>query len=160
MSGGARDLCVLNEINWICAPGVLSDACVGVIDVMILMEDDVLQDSAETQCLKNVRLAFRCKIDRLSVTASFDVENPVVAPDMLVVTDEVTFRIGRERCFACAAKTEKQRGGAGLFVSRSRAMHREQSALRREIIDHCKNTFLHLTCVFGAKNDQFLVFEA
>ena len=38
-------------------------------------------------------------------------------------------------------------------------MHREQPALRREIIRNREDTFLHFTGVFGSKNDKLLVFE-
>ena len=79
---------------------------------------------------------------------------------MFVVADEMALRIGGERRFSRSAEAEEERRRAGFLVGRGRAMHREQAALRREIIRHRENAFLHLAGVFGAENDQFLVFEA
>src|SRR5215831_12194782 len=59
MSGDARNLCVLDELDRIRATRVLRDARVRVIDVMIFIENDILQHRAEAQRLKNIRLAFR-----------------------------------------------------------------------------------------------------
>src|SRR5581483_6843760 len=87
MSGNAWDLCVLDELDWVRAPGVLGDGCVGVIDIVVLVQNNVLQHGTKTERLKNVGLAFRCKINRLGITTAFDVENSVVAPNMLIVTD-------------------------------------------------------------------------
>ena len=160
MTGHAGDLGVLNELDRIRAARVLRDARVGVIDDAIFIEHDVLQHGAEAQRLENIRLAFRRKIDRLGVAAAFDVEDAVVAPAVLVVADEMTFRIGGERRFARAAQAEEQGGRAALFVRGGRTMHRKHAALGREIIRDGEDAFLHLAGVFGAEDDQFLVLEA
>ena len=51
-------------------------------------------------------------IDRLGVATSFDVENSVVAPAMLIVADEMTCRVGREGRFAGAAPEQSDAGGS------------------------------------------------
>ena len=103
MTRDTGNLRVLNELDWICAAGVFRDARVGVIDVSIFIEHHVLEHGAEAQRLKNIRLVFRREVDRLCVTATFDVEDTVVAPNMFVVADEMTFRICRQRGFPRAA---------------------------------------------------------
>src|SRR3954447_12884710 len=110
------DLRVLNELDGIRSTSVFRDARVGIINVAISSEHDVLEDSAEAKRLKDVRLVFWCEIDRFRVAAAFDVEDAVISPNMFVVADKMTFRIGRQRRFSCAAETEKQRGHARLFI--------------------------------------------
>ena len=39
-------------------------------------------------------------------------------------------------------------------------MHREHAALRREVVRDREDALLHLAGVFGAEDDEFLVFEA
>ena len=160
MAGDAGDLRVLDELDRIRAARVLRDARVGVIDVAIFIEHDVLEHRAEAQRLKDVRLVFRREVDRLRVAAAFDVEDAVVAPAVFVVADEMALRIGRERGLARAAETEEQRRRAGLLVGRGRAVHREHAALRREVVHHGEDALLHLAGVFGAEDDEFLVLEA
>ena len=109
MAGHAGNLRVLDELDRISAAGVLRDAHVGVIDRPIFLEHDVFQHRAETERLENVRLAFRGQIDRLGVTAAFDVEDAVVAPAVFVVADELALGIGRERRLAGAAEAEEER---------------------------------------------------
>ena len=108
MTGDTWNLGVLNELDRIRAARVLRDADVGVIDHSIFIEHDVLKHGAEAQRLENIRLVFRRKIDRLGVATSFDVENSVVAPAMLIVADEMAFRVGGEGRFARAAQAEEQ----------------------------------------------------
>ena len=160
MTGDAGNLRVLNELDRIRATSVLRDARVGVIDVAIFIEHDVLEHGAEAQRLENVRLVFRREIDRLCVAAAFDVEDAVIAPNVFVVANEMTLRIGRERGFSRAAETEEQGRHARLLIGSGRAMHREQTALRRKVIGHGEDAFLHLAGVFGAEDNKFLVLEA
>src|SRR5690349_5936216 len=94
MAGNARNFGILDELNWIRAACVLGNTRVGVVDASIVIEHDVLKYRAEAQRLENIRFAFWREIDRLGVAAAFDVEDSVVAPDMLVITDEMTLRIG------------------------------------------------------------------
>src|SRR4029077_5319567 len=115
MAGHAGDLCVLNELDRIRSTSVLRDARVGIVNVAIFIEHDVLEHSAEAQRLKDVRLVFWREVDRLRVAASFDVEDALIAPNVFVVANKMTFRISRERGFPRAAETEKQRRHACLF---------------------------------------------
>jgi hypothetical protein len=56
----------------------------------------------------------------------------------------MTLGVGRERGLSRAAEAEEPRRGAGLFVRRGRAVHREHAALRREVVRNRKDAFLHL----------------
>ena len=63
---------------------------------MIVLQLHDLQHRPEPGGLENVRLVFRREVDGLGVAAAIDIEHPVIAPHMLVVADEIPFRIGRE----------------------------------------------------------------
>lgn len=94
MSGNTRNLRVLDELDRVGAARVLSNADVCVIDHAIYIENDILQDRTETQRLENIRLTFRREINRLGITPAFDVKNSIVGPDVFVIADQVSFRIG------------------------------------------------------------------
>jgi hypothetical protein len=127
---------------------------------MIFIEHDILKYRPEAQRLENVRFALGREVDRLRVAAAFDVEDALIAPNVFVVANEMTFWICRQRGFPRATETEKQRRHACLFIGCGRAMHREQPALRRKVIGHCEHAFLHFTRVFGAEDNKLLVLEA
>ena len=75
MARHAGNLRVLNELDRIRSTSVFRDARVGIIDIVVFIEHDVLEHSAEAQRLKDVRLVFWREIDRLCVAAAFDVED-------------------------------------------------------------------------------------
>src|ERR1044071_2823864 len=125
MASETRDLRVLNKLDRVRAARVLRNADIGEIDAAIIFEDDIFQNRAETQRLKNIRLAFRSKVDRLGVTTPFDIEDAVIRPDMLVITDQMTFRISGKCSLASPAETVDKRRSGALFSRRSGAMLRE-----------------------------------
>src|SRR5439155_26840419 len=114
---------------------------------------------AKTQCLENIRLTFGCEVDRLRVATALNVEDSVVAPDVFVVPDKMAFGIGGKRRLPRPAESKKQRRHAALLVRGSGAMHREKAARGREVVRDRKDTFLHLTGVFGAHNDKLPILE-
>src|SRR4051812_1558257 len=128
MAGDTRDFRVLNKFDRIRTARVQRDADVGVVDFPIILEDNVLEHRTETERLENIRLTFVRKVYCLRVATAFDVEDAVVAPDVFVVSDEMTLRIGREGRLPRAAESEEQRRHTALLVGCGRAMHREQTA--------------------------------
>ena len=101
MSGDARDFRVLDKLDGIGATGILGNANVSVIDVVIFIEHHVFEHRAETQRLEDVRFALRRQVNRLGVAAAFNVEDAFVTPAMLIVADQMAFRIRREGRFPC-----------------------------------------------------------
>src|SRR4029077_2810623 len=160
MSCDTGNFRVLNKLDRVRPTSVFRDARVGIIDIAVLIEDDILEHSTKSQSLENIRLALGRKINRLCVAAAFDVEDPVIAPNVFVVANEMTLRISRECGFSRAAETEEQGRHSRLFICRGRAMHREQTTFRRKIIGNGKNAFFHLAGIFGTQDNKFLVLEA
>src|SRR4051812_11892995 len=110
MASDARDLRIADKLDRIRPTRIQSDAGVGVVDTVILVEHHVFQHRAEAERLENVRLALGGEVDRLRVAATFDIEDAIVAPAVLVVADEMALWIGRERRLARAAEAKEQRG--------------------------------------------------
>ena len=97
MARNARNLRILDELYGIGAAGVLGKADVCIIYQMVLIEHHVLEHRAETERLEDLRFVLRRQIDGLGVAAAFDVEDAIVTPAMFIVTDEMAFRVGRQR---------------------------------------------------------------
>src|SRR5262249_53384155 len=129
---------------------VLRKARVCEIDGAVVIEHYIFEDRTEPQRLENVRLAFRGEIDGLGITATLDVEDAVITPAVLVVADQVAFRICRECGLAGAAESEKQRRSPCPGVCRGRAMHREDAAPRCKIIGYREHSLFHFSGIFSS----------
>src|SRR5690606_16491705 len=117
-------------LDGIAAARVFRDRRVGVVDLARLaVIDDVLQDRAETDGVVDLGLSFRREVDRLRVAPALDVEDALVAPAVLVVSDERAVRIGAEGRLAGAAEAEED-GDIALRTLVRGAMHREHTLLR------------------------------
>ena len=93
MACHAGDLRAVDELDGIGAACVLRDAGVGKIDADFLLHY-VFQHRTKAQRLEDIRLVLWGEVDGLGVTAPFDIEDAVFAPAMLVVANQVAFRIG------------------------------------------------------------------
>ena len=106
--GNARDLGVLDVLDGVGATGVLGEGGVIVVDnTGFGVEDDVLKDGAELDGVENIRLLLGGETDALGVATALNVEDTLVAPAVLVVTDQGTLGVGRESCLASARETEE-----------------------------------------------------
>ena len=66
-------------------------------ELAILVEQfDILEESVGANGSVNIRLCFLGEVDGLCIAATLKVENAIIVPAMLVVTDESSLRIGRE----------------------------------------------------------------
>ena len=81
---------VRNEMDRVAGPRVLRDRIVDEIGVPgILTQHHVFQNCSEALGGgEDFRLPFRREVDRLRVTATLEVEDPVVAPAVFVVADQ------------------------------------------------------------------------
>jgi len=66
---------------------------------------------------------------------------------MLVVADQHSLWISRQRRLAGPGQTEQQRRTARLLVGGGRTMHGQDTMLRAKVIHHRKDALLHLTSV-------------
>lgn len=107
--GHARDLGVVDELDGVRATGVLGDAGVLVVGLTsVVRVRDVLEDGSEADGAENLGLLLRVETDALGVATSLNVEHSGVGPDVLVVADELAFRVGGEGRLSGSGKTEEK----------------------------------------------------
>jgi hypothetical protein len=96
----------------------------------------------------------------LGITAALEVEDALVAPAMLVVADQAAGRVGGERGFAGSAQAEEQ-GHIVLvmWIDICRAVHREHTFERQQVVQDRKNRLLDLTRVRAVADDGQLLLE-
>ena len=105
---------VADEMERVRAAGVLGEALGVEVELAGRRVDvDVLEHRAEpARRLEDVRLVHRREADRLRVAAALEVEQPGVAPAVLVVADEPALRVRRERGLAGPRQAEEDRAVA------------------------------------------------
>ena len=140
---------IVDMIDRVGDAGVLGLAVVVIIDAAVFAHHDVLQQRIAADSAIDFRLRLLREFDGLGVAAAFKVENAVVVPAVLVVANQLAFRIGGKRGFAGAGKTEEYRDVA-RFADVGRAVHRGDAAQRQQIVHHREQPFLHLAAVPGA----------
>ena len=105
MPGQALPVGISDVGNGIYSPCIFRvGSIIEVKSAVITVIDDILQNRPETaSCFVNIRLSFRVQSNYLSITAAFKIKDACIAPTMLVIADQATFRIITEGSFACAA---------------------------------------------------------
>ena len=123
------------------------------------IDDDVLEDRAEAaRRLVDLRLGLARELDHLRVAATLEVEHAGIAPAVLVVADQATVRIARERRLAGAGQSEEERGVAVLADVR-RAVHREHALQRQGVVEDGEDRFLDFAGVVRAADEHDLLAE-
>ena len=72
---------------------VLCYALVSEVDLVVLINCNVLEESVAADSLVDIWLRNWVEVDNLSVSTTFVVEYTLVIPTVLVVTDEQTLRV-------------------------------------------------------------------
>lgn len=107
--GQARNLGIGDEFDRVRATCIFSDANIIIVgDAGDRIVDDVFKNTAETDCVVDFWFLLSGEIDALGITTSFDVEYSTVRPDVLVITDEETVGISRERGLSSSGETEEK----------------------------------------------------
>jgi len=72
----ARNLCVGNKFDWVCAAGIFSDADIVVVGCAGYgIVYDIFENGTKSNGVVNFRLLFGRQVDTLCVTASLNVED-------------------------------------------------------------------------------------
>ncbi len=92
--GETGDLGIGDVFDGVGASSILRQRGIVVIGLPgCWVEDDVLQDGSEFDCIKDVWLLVGGQVDTFGVTSTFDVEDPLLAPTVFIVADQSTFWI-------------------------------------------------------------------
>src|SRR5439155_4145417 len=116
-----------------------------------LVVDDVFEDGAEALG-GGVDLGLRLLVDadRLRVAAAFEVEDPAVAPSMLVVADQASRGLGGQGGLPGPAEAEEKRDVGAVRVRVGRAMHWEHALRREKVVERSEDRLLDLARISRA----------
>ena len=104
-----RYMRVRDELDRICAARVLGDADVVIVGrTRSRVVDNILEDAAKADRVVDLGLLCGGEVDALGVTATLDVEDTSVGPDVLVITDEQTPRVGTKSRLSCSRQAEEE----------------------------------------------------
>ena len=103
-----------------------------------------------------VNLRFCCgrKLYHFCVAAPLEIENPFVAPSMLVVADQAPLRVRRERGLACPRQPEENRRIAAA-PDIGRAVHRHDPVKGEKVVEDCEDRFLDFPGIGGVTDDAY-----
>ena len=140
-AGDAGNLGVLDVLDGVCATSVLGEGGVIVIDNSGGgVEDDVLKDGAKLDGVENIGLLLGGETNALGVAAALNVEDALVAPAVLVVTDQGTLGVGREGGLASAGETEEDGNVAVLALVGGRVKGKDVVLDRHLVVEDSEDT--------------------
>ena len=88
MPSNTWNLCIGDVLDRIAGAGVLRQRSVAVIDFSSCrVMDRILKNRSKTNRLVNLWFRFRGQVNRLGITATFDIENAVVGPAVFIISD-------------------------------------------------------------------------
>lgn len=124
----------------------------------LLLQRHILEHGVRVNRAVNIRLCLLAKIDRLGVAPALKVEDAVLVPAVLVVSDERALRVGRQRRLPGATEPEEKSRVAFLSYI-GRAVHRE---LRRvlhgqPVVHQGEDALLVLAAVPRPEDDRALL---
>ena len=88
--------------------GVLGLGVAVEVDDTVVVGHHVLEQGVALDCAEDLRLILGREIDALGVAPSLEVEDAVVVPAVLVVTDELAGGVGRKGGLAGSGEAEEQ----------------------------------------------------
>ena len=94
VADGTHD--VLDVVDGIAHTGILGHALVGEVDLALGVNSNVLEQCIAVNGVVDVGLSLLVEVDDLGIATALEVEDTVVVPTVLVVTDEFTLRIGAQ----------------------------------------------------------------
>ena len=143
-------------MNRISGAGVFGNFFTGKINgASCIVHDRVFQYCAETDGVPYLRFVLVCKVDAFGIAAAFKIKDAVLSPAMLIIANQETIRVGGQRSFSGSGQTKKQRD----FIVRPlvcRAVHRENTLFRQQIVQDGENGFFHFTGILCAADQNDL----
>ncbi len=149
MAGGAGIRSVRDEVERVARARVLGQAAVVEVRLArLVVEDDVLEHGAEAiRRLPDLRLGLGGETDGLGVAAALEVEDALLRPAVLVVTQQDAVRIGRQRRLAGAREAEEHSRVGQVRADVGRAVHRHDVLRRQHVVEEREHALLGLARV-------------
>ena len=143
--------------------GVGHTTVLGLGDIVVVqrvvgLHHDVLEEGVTLDGVPNIGLLFLGEVDGLGVAAALEVEDTIVVPAVLIITNQETLGVGGEGGLTGTGETEEQ-GGVTVLTDIGGAVHGENALERKAVVHHTEDTLLHLTTVLGTDDESQAVLE-
>ena len=104
------ELGIWDVLKRVASSGILSDINVIIVDSLAgsIAELNVLEDSSELDSIEDFWFLFSGEIDGLSVASTFDVEDTIVGPAVLIITEKFSLGISRKGGLTSSRETEEK----------------------------------------------------
>mmetsp|Transcript_74233 Transcript_74233/g.174227 ORF Transcript_74233/g.174227 Transcript_74233/m.174227 type:complete len:206 (+) Transcript_74233:705-1322(+) len=156
-----RDQRIGDVVQGVCTPCVLREGHVVIVNFSApLIEDHVLQHTAEANGIVDLWFLLPREVDALGVAAALDVEDTLGRPDMLIVSNEFPGRVRAECRLPSATQPEEERD-VSLRAHIARGVQWQCPLCRaqvpfwsqRHVVHHHReDSLLHLPRVLRAKD--------
>ena len=153
--GRNRTYNIFNMINRIRYTCILCYTLICKINFSVCIYCYVLKKGISADCIVDIRLRLGIQVDNFCITSTFKVEDAVVIPAVLVITNQETFRVCRQCCFTSTGKTKEDCCVLSIHICVCGAVHGSNSVQWKVVVHHGEHTFLHLTAV-PCINDNLL----
>ena len=155
MAGALRRQRVRDPLELVRRAIVLGLGVVVEVEDAAFVDGDVLEHRAEAvHRVPDLGLGLGREPDRLGVAAAFEVEDAVVAPAVLVVSDQEPLGIGRERRLARAGEAEEDCDVLSVLRDVRRAVHRHDALERQVVVHQREDGLLDLAAVEGSADQD------
>ena len=134
-------------VDWVRNTCVLCNWLISKVDLAVLINCYVLKKSVSLDSVVDVWFRFLVKVDDLCITSAFKVEDTVVIPTMLVVSDEKSLWICRKSCLTCSWETEEDSCILTVHICVCRAVHACNTLEWEVVVHHWEHTLLHFTTI-------------
>src|SRR6266571_1641757 len=101
---------IFNVIDGIGGASILRERIIIVIWLAcLLIQHYIFIDRAKAHGIPDLRLIFLRQVDALRVTTALEVEDTIITPAMLIITDQAAARIGRKTCLPRTRQAKEER---------------------------------------------------
>lgn len=108
MTRYTRDFCIRNVLDRIGAASVFGyGAIIEINATSDFIIDNILKNTSESNCIKDLRFFLTGQVYTLGITAALNVEDSMIGPAMLIITDQVAMNIGGQGGFTRPGKSKE-----------------------------------------------------
>ena len=135
---------MINRIRYTC---IFCYALICKINLSVLIKSNIFKKRISLDRIVDIRLGLFIQVDYLGIASTFKIEDAVVIPAMLIVSNQKTFWICRKCCFSGSGKSEEDCCIFTVHISVCRTVHGSNPLQRKVIVHHGEHTLLHFSAV-------------
>mmetsp|Transcript_20020 Transcript_20020/g.41868 ORF Transcript_20020/g.41868 Transcript_20020/m.41868 type:complete len:364 (-) Transcript_20020:117-1208(-) len=139
-------------------PAVLGLGGVEVVGHVVLLDGNVLEHGVLGNGAVDLGLSLLGEVDSLGVASSLEVEDSVVIPSVLVVSNESPLRVGAKGGLS-GPREPKEEGGVAILSNVGGAMHWHDPVHGKPIVHEGEDSLLVLSPVPSTEDDSHLLLD-